>query len=94
LPTSRDLVFARQDASADLSLPKFKIPPAVPSLINNLLPGVVSAGANTFASVAGQQAASQVFAPATTTVAARSAPTDGKFLFLDLVAREGLCQLP
>ena len=59
-----DLVLARQDG--DLRVPSFKLPPVVPSLVA----GAASVGAGTFASVAGQQVASQIFAPAATATAA------------------------
>jgi hypothetical protein len=77
----RDLVFARQDVSDDLSLPKLPKLPDVGPLVDGFLSGL--------------EAATPAAPPATSSaVSARSAPTDGKFLFLDLVAREGLCQLP
>ena len=58
LPTS-DLVFARQDDSAELRVPSIKLPPAAPSTINNVLTGP--------ASIAGAKAAYYIKGPTATT---------------------------
>jgi hypothetical protein len=68
-------VFARQDVAANLKLPSFHLPD-VPSVAEPLIDGFVSGVLN---------AATAAPAASTSAVSARSAPTDGKFLFLGLI---------